>query len=71
MFAALLAASEAEPSKVPFVIVGLAIVAFAIVVTLAGLRAETFPSTRGARTGVCLVAVLLVATAMVTAVLTS
>jgi hypothetical protein len=71
MIAALIVAAEAGPSKLPFVIVGAALFAFAAIVTVVGLRAETFPATRGARTGLCLVAAVLVATAMVTAVLTS
>jgi hypothetical protein len=68
---ALLAAAEAAPSKTPFVIVGALLFAFAAIVTAVGLRSETFPSSRGARSGLCAVAALLVAAAMVTAVATS
>jgi hypothetical protein len=47
------------------------LVAFALVISAVGTRgAETFPSSKGARTGVCLLGGLLVAAAMATAVLT-
>jgi hypothetical protein len=71
MFALLLAAVEAEPSKVPFYIAGGLLVLFALAVSAVGVRSETFPSSRGARTGVMALAAILVAAAMVTAVLTS
>jgi hypothetical protein len=72
MFAALLAAVEADhPSKTPFYIAGALLVLFALAVSAAGVRSETFPSSRGARTGVLGLAAVLVAAAMLTAVLTS
>jgi hypothetical protein len=68
----ILAAEEgAEPNKVPFYVAGGLLVLFAVVIAVIGTRgAETFPATKGARTGVCLLAALLVAAAMATAVLT-
>jgi hypothetical protein len=71
MFAVLLAAAEAEPSKTPFYIAGAVLVVFALCVSAVGVRSETFPPSRGARTGVMALAAILVAAAMVTAVLTS
>jgi hypothetical protein len=72
MATALLVLAAAEhTSKTPFYVAGGALVAFALVISAVGTRgAETFPSSRGARTGFCLLAALLVAAAMATAVLT-
>jgi hypothetical protein len=63
--------AEAEPSKAPFYIAGGLLVLFAIVVSTVGIRSETFPPTKGARTLVMGVGAILVAAAMATAVLTS
>jgi hypothetical protein len=71
MFAALLAAAEAEPSKTAFYIAGALLVVFALAVSAVGVRSETFPPSRGARIGLTAVAMLLVAAAMLTAVLTA
>jgi hypothetical protein len=71
MFAVLLAAAEAEPSKVPFYICGGLLVLFALVVSAIGIQSETVPPTRGARTALLGLAALLVAAAMLTAVLTA
>jgi hypothetical protein len=75
MTAALLVLAEtsaaAEPSKAPFYVAGALLVLFALAVSAAGLRSETFPPSRGARAAVIAVAAVLVAAAMVTAVLTS
>jgi hypothetical protein len=71
MFAALLAAVEAAPSKTPFYIAGAVLVLFALCVSAVGVRSETFPPSRGARTGLMALTVILVAAAMGTAVLTS
>jgi hypothetical protein len=69
---ALLAAVEADhPSKTPFYIAGALLVVFALAVSAVGVRSETFPPTRAARIGVTAVALVLVAAAMLTAVLTS
>jgi hypothetical protein len=69
---ALLAAVEADhPSKTPFYIAGALLVLFALTVSAVGARSETFPPTRGAFLGMTGVAVLLVAAAMLTAVLTA
>jgi hypothetical protein len=67
-----LAAAEEHASKTAFYVAGGLLVAFALVISAVGtMGAETFPSSRGVRTGVCLLAGLLVAAAMATAVLTS
>jgi hypothetical protein len=75
MSAALLVLAEtsakAEPDKVPFYIAGGLLVLFALCVSAAGVRSETFPPSRGARTAVIGLGALLVAAAMLTAVLTS
>jgi hypothetical protein len=68
---AVLAAVEAHPSKVPFYIAGTLLVLFALSVSAVGVRSETFPPSRGARTGLLAVGVVLVAAAMLTAVLTA
>ena len=73
MIAFVLAAVEegAEPSKTPFYIAGGALVVFAVLIAVIGTRgAETVPASKGARNGVCLLAALLVAAAMATAVVT-
>jgi hypothetical protein len=72
MAAVLLVLAAAEhTSKTAFYVAGGALVAFALVISAVGARgAETFPSSKGVRTGVCLLAALLVAAAMATAVLT-
>jgi hypothetical protein len=65
------AASEAEPSKVPFYICGGALVLWALLVSSFGIRRETFPSSeRGAR-GVLAMSALLIVAAMATAVITA
>jgi hypothetical protein len=60
-----------EPSKTPFYIAGGVLVLFALLISAIGVRgAETFPSSKGARTAVCALAALLVAATMATAVIT-
>ena len=74
MLAALItfAAEEgAEPSKTAFYIAGAVLVVFAVVISAIGItRIGTFPSSKGQARGVMALAVLLVATAMATAVIT-
>ena len=73
MIAFVLAAVEegAEPSKTAFYVAGGLLVVFALAISAIGTRgAATFPGSKGARTGVCLLAALLVAATMATAVLT-
>jgi hypothetical protein len=66
-----LAAAEEHASKTPFYVAGAVLVAFALVISAVGIRgAETFPSSQGARTGVCLAALVLVVAAMAAAVIT-
>jgi hypothetical protein len=60
-----------EHSKTAFYIAGALLVVFALALSAVGLRSETFPPTKGARVLVSLVAVVLVAAAMTTAVLTA
>jgi hypothetical protein len=65
------AAAEEHTSKTPFYVAGGLLVVFALVIAAVGTRgAETFPSSKGTRTGVCLLAALLVAATMATATLT-
>jgi hypothetical protein len=74
MIAFVLAAVEpgAESSKTPFYIAGGALVLFAVLIGVFGARgADRFPATKGARNGVCLLAAVLVAATMATAVLTA
>jgi hypothetical protein len=66
-----LAAVEEHKSKTAFYVAGGVLVAFALVMSALGTRgAETFPPSKGARTGVCLLAAVLVAATMATAVIT-
>jgi hypothetical protein len=60
-----------EPSKVPFYIAGGLLVALALVVSAVGVRSETFPRSRGQQRVVIGLAVVLVAAAMSTAVITA
>ena len=74
MLAAFMLAAEeaAEPSKTPFYIAAACLVAFAAVLSFVGTaRHETFPSSRGAATGIMLLCALLVAGTMFTAVITA
>jgi hypothetical protein len=61
--AVVLAADEAEPSKLPFYATGGALVAWAIALSVFGMRRPQFPSTgRVRRLVVALTAVLVAAT---------
>jgi hypothetical protein len=70
---ALIAAAELQKhSKTPFYVAGGLLVAFAILVSLVGIRgADTFPGSLGARRGLTALAAVLVAAAMATAVITA
>jgi hypothetical protein len=63
--------AESEPSKVPFYIAGGLLVAMALVLSFLGVRSETFPRTKGVQLVVIGIAVILVAAAMSTAVITA
>jgi hypothetical protein len=67
----LLAAEEAEPSKVPFFIAGGAFAVWAIVLFAVGMRSRSFPGGQTAERGVIAVSVILMAAAMATAVITA
>jgi hypothetical protein len=63
--------AEEEGSKTPYYIAGGLLAAFAVVISAIGIRGhETFPRSKGARTGVMLLAGALVAATMASAVLT-
>jgi hypothetical protein len=68
-----LAADEAgHPSKTAFYVVGLGLAAFAVVVSAIGIaRGETFPASPSAARVIMVLATVLVAGAMASAVLTS
>jgi hypothetical protein len=60
-----------EASKTPYYVAGLALAAFAVIISAIGIsRHETFPSTRGAARAVMGLAVVLVVATMASAVLT-
>ena len=63
--------AESEPSKTPFYIAGGLLVALALGLSAIGVRSETFPQSRGQQRAVIALAVILVATAMLTAVITA
>jgi hypothetical protein len=67
-----LAAEEAEEgSKTAYYIAGSALAAFAVIISAIGIRGhETFPPSKGAARGVMLLAAVLVAATMASAVLT-
>ena len=63
--------AEEEPSKTPFYIAGALLAAFAVIVAVIGIRGhEHFPPSKGAARGVMLLAAVLVAATMASAVLT-
>jgi hypothetical protein len=68
----MLAAEEAEEgSKLAYYIAGGALAAFAVIISAIGIRGhETFPPSKGAARGVMLLAAVLVAATMASAVLT-
>jgi hypothetical protein len=63
--------AESEPSKVPFYIAGGLLVLLALALSAIGVRSETFPRSRGVQRAVIGLAVILVAAAMSTAVITA
>jgi hypothetical protein len=66
-----LAAEEAEPSKTPYYIIGIALAGWAVVLSFVGLRSPEFPGGGGAARGVMTLSVVLAIAAMAAAVLTS
>jgi hypothetical protein len=68
---AVAAEGEEEPSKTLFYVAGITLTVFALVIAAIGIRGhEHFPRSRGAARGVMLLAVVLVAFTMASAVLT-
>jgi hypothetical protein len=67
----ILAAEEAEPSKVPFYICGGALAAWAVLLGTLGLRSPDFPGSDGAARGIMALSAVLMVAAMATAVITS
>ena len=65
------AATEEEGSKLAFYLLGGLLALFAVAVSALGVKRHDFPATRGALRAVIGLAVLLVAAAMASAVLTS
>ena len=65
------AAEEAEPSKTPYYIIGIALAAWAVVLSFVGLRSPEFPGSGGAARGVMTLSVVLALAAMAAAVITS
>jgi hypothetical protein len=64
-------AVEEEGSKTPYYIAGSALAAFAVIISVIGIRGhERFPSGIGGRNLVMLIATVLVVTTMLSAVLT-
>jgi hypothetical protein len=67
-----LAQAEEEPSKTAFYIAGAVLAVFAVVISAIGIpRHKTFPPTRAASRAVIGLAIVLVATTMTAAVVTS
>jgi hypothetical protein len=62
---------EEEASKTPYYLAGGLLAGFAVVISAIGIaRHATFPGSKGARNGVMLLAAVLVAVTMASAVLT-
>jgi hypothetical protein len=70
-FLLLASAEGGESSKAAFYILGGALAAFAVVLSVVGMRAADFPATPGAQRGLAAVTLLLVAGAMATAIITA
>jgi hypothetical protein len=66
-----LAAGEAEPSKTAFFICAGLAAAWAVVVSVIGLRRAEFPDTIGGARGVMAISIVLVAATMAAAVITA
>jgi hypothetical protein len=65
------AAHEEETSKTAYYVAGCALAAFAVIISVIGIRGhETFPSSKGGRGVVMLIATVLVAATMASAILT-
>jgi hypothetical protein len=70
--ATLITFAAEETSKLPFYVCGGLLVAWALLVSGIGIRADDrFPATKGARSGVMAISVLLILAAMASAVLTA
>ncbi len=63
--------AAAEPSKVPFYLVGGALAVWAVILSALGLTNPSFPHGERGERGVILISVLLVAATIATAVATS
>jgi hypothetical protein len=63
--------AAAEPSKIPFYIVGAVLVAWAVVLSLIGLSRPTFPGGTAGQRAVMSLSVLLAAAAIAMAIVTS
>jgi hypothetical protein len=67
-----LALAAEETSKLPFYVCGGLLVLWAVLVSALGIRAhDRFPGSKGARSGVMAISVVLILAAMATAVLTA
>jgi hypothetical protein len=67
-----LALAAEETSKLPFYVCGGLLVLWALLVSALGIRAhDRFPGSKGARSGVMAISVVLILAAMATAVLTA
>jgi hypothetical protein len=64
-------AAEKEPSKTAFYILGGAAAVWAIILFALGMRSATFPGSAAAQRGVMAISVVLVISAMASAVLTA
>jgi hypothetical protein len=64
-------AAEEEPSKTAFYILGGAAAVWAIILFALGMRSATFPGSAAAQRGVIAISVVLVISAMASAVLTA
>ena len=66
-----LAATEAEPSKLPFYVCGAVLVAWAVALSALGIARPRFPESKGASRGVLGISLLLVVTTLASVLVTS
>jgi hypothetical protein len=71
MSALLLITAAAEPSKVPFFIIGGALAVYAVILSTIGIQRPDFPSNMGGQRGVIALTAVIAVLAIGAAILTS
>lgn len=63
-------AEHAEPSKTPFYIAGAVLVIWAVIISYAGIKSDSFAASKQSGTAIAAVSAVLVAVTMYTSVIT-